>query len=110
MIDGTRLFEKNPGTHLKIIASGTSTSIAQILGILKRIYKRNLRVVTQQDNKSTQYQRVVQFKSETPSSINHLNQLSLVEGIAELLSSMRTELAKNGVDYHRSDLGNERQA
>jgi len=94
MIETKELFEKTPGIHLKIIASGVSTSIAQILAILKQICKRNLRVVTQADLKSIQYQRVVQFKSEINRSNNQNN---LIEGISDLINQIQSDSVKNGI-------------
>ena len=87
--------EKTPGVHIKIIASGVSTSIAQIISILRRISKRNLRIVTQADVKSTQYQRVVQFQSEVGLTTQGNIQSNLIEGIAELLSSIKQDKANS---------------
>jgi UDP-glucose 4-epimerase len=104
MIATVARIKETPGTHLKIIAAKTSTSIAQILAILKRICKRNLRVVTQADIRSTQYQRVVQFESNTKSYSNsylsqgHLKQTSLTEGISELLAEIQQDIAQNGTN------------
>ena len=94
MIEAKELLEKTPGIHLKIIASGVSSSVAQILAIVKGICKRNLRVVTQADVKSVQYQRVVQFKSEINRSNNQNN---LIEGISDLLNTIQNDIAKNGI-------------
>jgi len=94
MIEAKELFEKTPGIHLKIIASGVSSSVAQILTIVKGMCKRNLRVVTQSDVKSVQYQRVVQFKSGTNTSNNQNN---LIEGISDLLNTMQNDIAKHGI-------------
>lgn len=85
--------EKNPGIHIKIIASGVSTSIAQIISILRRISKRNLRIVTQADVRSAQYQRVVQFKSELGPTTPSCSQTNLIEGIAELLFYIKQDKA-----------------
>ena len=94
MIEAKELFEKTPGIHLKIIASGVSSSVAQILAIVKGICKRNLRVVTQADVKSVQYQRMVQFKSGTNTSNNRNN---LIEGISDLSNTIQKDIAKNGI-------------
>lgn len=96
MIETAAQFEKTPGTHLKIIASGISTSVAQILAIVKAICKRNLRFITQADTKSIQYQRVVQFNSEANIRNRYLHQAHLIEGIAELLAESQKHIAKNG--------------
>ena len=72
-----------------MIASGVSTSIAQIISILRRMSKRNLRIVTQADVKSAQYQRVVQFKSELGPTTSSGSQTNLIEGIAELILSIK---------------------
>jgi UDP-glucose 4-epimerase len=93
MIHSVSHLEKTPGVYIKIIASGVSTSIAQIITILRRISKRNLRIVTQADVKSSQYQRVVQFQSEVGPTIASISQTNLIEGIAELLSTIKQDKA-----------------
>ncbi len=93
MIHSVSYLEKIPGVYIKIIASGASTSIAQIISILRRISKRNLRIVTQADVKSSQYQRVVQFQSEVGKTTQGNIQSNLIEGIAELLLSIKRDKA-----------------
>jgi UDP-glucose 4-epimerase len=93
MIHSVSHLEKTPGVYIKIIASGVSTSIAQIISILRRISKRNLRIVTQADVKSGQYQRVVQFQSEVGPISSSSCQTSLIEGIAELLLLIKRDKA-----------------
>jgi UDP-glucose 4-epimerase len=83
--------KKSSGAHIKIIASGVSTSIAELLSALKRICKRNLRVVTQADMKSTQYNRAQQFK---PKNIDNLsgscnNYPCLTVGLLNLLVTIK---------------------
>jgi len=90
------LLEKSPGIHLKIIASGVSTSVAQILAIFKRICKRNLRLITQIDNRSAEYQRAVQFRSESSVSSEPSVPLTLLEGISKLLIELRKKIAEDG--------------
>ena len=97
MIESTILLEKFSGTHIKIIASGISTSIAQILAILKRICKRNLRVVTQADNKSAQYQRVIQFQPNISMPKSYTKNQNLIEGILELMHAIQKDFA-NKID------------
>ena len=94
MIQFASMLEKRPGIYIKVIASEVSISIAQILAIIKKISKRNIKVVTQADKKSAQYQRIVQFKSEVlmPSDI-HFHETS-IEGLAQLLRAMQKEIAK----------------
>lgn len=71
-------------------------SIAQIISILKRISKRNLRIVTQADVKSNQYQRVVQFKSKIEKNYTQKNLINLTEGISILMDTMQKDIFKNG--------------
>ena len=97
MINAALTLRKTLGIHIKIIASGISTSIAQILAILKQISKRNLRVITQADEKSAQYQRVVQFKSGINQTNTVQNQNNLIEGISDLLDAIQKDIAKNGI-------------
>ena len=96
MINAALTLRKTSGIHIKIIASGISTSIAQILAILKQICKRNLRVITQADEKSAQYQRVVQFKSIVNPNHFPQNQNNLIEGISGLFTEIQKDIAKNG--------------
>lgn len=91
IIQSAKNLEKTPGVHIKIIASEVSTSIAQLLVILKRICKRNLRVVTQADSKSAQYQRMVQFRSEMLTR-STLAGDTITEGMAELLLTIKKEI------------------
>lgn len=86
--------EKTPGIYIKIIASGVSTSIAQITSILRRISKRNLRIVTQADIKSAQYQRVVQFQSSLNHDKTQPHQRALVEGISTLFHEIQKDVMK----------------
>ena len=98
MINVALTLRKTSGIHIKIIASGISTSIAQILAILKQICKRNLRVITQADEKSAQYQRVVQFKSEINTGAIEKNQNNLITGISELFTEIQKDIAKHGIE------------
>lgn len=86
--------EKTPGIYIKMIASGASTSIAQIISILRRISKRNLRIITQADVKSAQYQRVVQVKSIHTHDKSQLYQRTLVEGISALFNEIQKDVMK----------------
>lgn len=94
MINSTFILEENPGIHIKIIASGSSTSIAQIMNIIKKISKRNLRVITLADIKSNQYQPVIYFKSQIAQSNNLINSENLIIGISELFTVMRSNFAQ----------------
>lgn len=94
MIDMAINVSKSPYVEIKIVASGVSKSIAEIISILKRICKRNLRIVTQADMKSSQYQRVVQFKSEFNRNNNRLNQMNLIEGMAGLFMALQKDIVK----------------
>jgi UDP-glucose 4-epimerase len=94
MIHSVSHLEEIPGVYIKIIASGASTSIAQIISILKRISKRNLRIITQADVKSTQYQRVVQFKSSLKHDKLQPHQIALVEGISTLFNEIQKDVVK----------------
>jgi len=99
MLHTTSLLHENPGVHMKIIASGISISIASILDIFKKISKRNIKVVTQADNKKTQYQRVIQFESNFDILNNERVQENIVVGVSNLLSAMREHIAQNGRQY-----------
>jgi len=92
MIHSVSHLEKTPGVYIKIIASGVSTSIAQIISTLKRISKRNLRIVTQANMKSSQYQRVVHFKSSLNHGKSQPHQRALVEGISALFNEIQKDV------------------
>ena len=83
------------GVRLHIIASAISTSVAQILAILKQISKRNIHVVTQADVKSLQYQRVMQFKPLAKQDQMHQNNKpsNLIEGILVLMSDIQKSIS-----------------
>ncbi len=95
MIDAAKHSEKTQGIAIKIIASGVSTSVAEIIAILKRICKRNLRIVTQADIKGSQYQRAVQFRSALRKKIDLQNRTNLIEGISDLLNTIQNDIVKN---------------
>lgn len=95
MIDTAKNSENTSDLKIKIIASGVSTSVAEIIAILKRISKRNLRIVTQVDMKCGQYQRVIQFKSEFKRNISQSTQTNLIEGISGLLNTIQNKIVKN---------------
>lgn len=94
MIDTAKHTEKTADIKIKIIASGVSTSVAEIIAILKRICKRNLRIVTQADTKKSQYQRVIQFQSEFGTSINQTIQTNLIEGVSYLAREIQKDILK----------------
>jgi len=87
--------KKNLGIYVHIIAFGTSVSVAQILAILKRICKRNLRIVTKADIKSKQYQPIVQFKSEINIDSSIPNKTNLIEGMLCLINTIQKDIFKN---------------
>jgi len=87
---------QSQGVYLKIIASGVSTSVAQIVAIFRRISKRNLRIVSQADSRGSQYRRVVQFRSELLLLNEGESGENLIEGVASLLTGLRNQIAQNG--------------
>lgn len=97
MIYATSLFDRSPGVNMKIIASENSISIAQILSIVKRICKNNVRVITKIDQRSNQYRQVIQFKSISANAQGYPKQQNIIEGILDLLNTMQRELTKSKI-------------
>ncbi len=95
MIDTAKNTENTSDLKIKIIASGVSTSVAEIIAILKRVSKRNMRIVTQADMKRSQYQRAIQFKPEFKRNISQSTQTNLIEGILGLLNTIQNNIVKN---------------
>ena len=55
--------EGEEAVFVKIVASGKSISIAEIISIFKRLIRKNIKVVTRLSSSTTSYKRIVQFRS-----------------------------------------------
>lgn len=74
---------------VKIIAAERPTSIAQLIGVFRRVAGRAPRLVTSSDALSAKYMRCVQFVSEEPAGKPHAACRTLVEGIHQVLEAER---------------------
>lgn len=76
-------------TTLKIIAAERATSIAQLIGVFRRVAGRAPRLVTSATSLSAKYVRCVQFVSDEPAGKPHVPGRTLVEGIHQVLEAER---------------------
>lgn len=80
---------KAPGFYTRLIASGESTTIAEIISIYKRISRRNPRVITSATKLSSVYTPRIQFRVQAPAQNERLFRTSLVIGIARVMAAER---------------------
>lgn len=76
---------------IKIIAAERATSIAQLIGIFRRVAGRTPRLVTSTNALSAKYMRCVQFKSAENAGKPHSPDRTLVEGIHQILEEERAK-------------------
>lgn len=74
---------------MKIIAAEQPTSIAQLLGVFRRVSRRPVRLVTSVNNLSPLYLRCIRFRSEEPAGQPHRNGRTLHTGIHQVLEAER---------------------
>lgn len=74
---------------VKIIAAEQSTSIAQLVGLFKRVSRRPVRLVTSVNSLSPLYVRCIRFRSEEPIGQPHGSGRSLQIGIHQVLEAER---------------------
>jgi len=74
---------------LKIIAAEQATSIAQLVGVFRRVSRRPVRLVTSVNNLSPLYVRCIRFRSDEPSGKPHAASRSLHIGIHQVLEAER---------------------
>ena len=75
---------------LKIIAAEQATSIAQLVGVLRRVSRRPVRLVTSVNKLSSLYVRCIRFRSEEPAGQPHGICRGLHIGIHQVLEAERT--------------------
>lgn len=83
---------------MKIIAAEQATSIAQLVGVYRRVSRRPVRLVTSVNSLSPLYVRCIRFRSDEPAGQPHAICRSLHIGIhqvieAERVAAFRGELA-----------------
>lgn len=87
------VLEARPLALLKIVASETPTTIAEIISIFRRVARKPPLVTTSASKMSSLYARRVQFRSIVPRGSRHAQCRSLVVGIAQLLDAERSRHA-----------------
>ena len=74
---------------MKIIASEQATSIAQLVGVFRRVSRRPVRLVTSVNSLSPLYVRCIRFRSDEPIGYPHVACCSLHIGIHKVLEAER---------------------
>jgi UDP-glucose 4-epimerase len=74
---------------LKIVAAERATSIAELIGVFRRISGRIPRIVTSANGLSSRYTRCAQYRSEEPAGKPHRPGRPLLIGIHQVLEAER---------------------
>lgn len=82
-------------TTVKIIAAERATSIAQLVGVFRRVAGRAPRLITSATALSAKYMRCVQFISDEPAGKPHSPGRTLVEGIHQVLEAERANRTRS---------------
>ena len=90
---------QNSGAIVKIIASETPTTIAEIVSTFKRLARRAPRIVTSASKLSELYSRRVQFHSVALPECAKAPRKSLLVGIAQLLEAERQAFVQTPIPY-----------
>jgi UDP-glucose 4-epimerase len=85
--------------QLKIIASETPVTIAEIIAIFKRIARKNPRIVTSASRLGRLYTRRVQFRSVVPSDVPAPPPRQIAVGIAQLLMAERAAYMRGPAEH-----------
>lgn len=80
--------------QMRLVASETPTTIAEIVATFKRVSRRTPRVVTSVSRNTGLYARRVQFRSIFASGADPLPSTSLIVGIGQLLQNERFNFAQ----------------
>lgn len=104
IITKTALHKDIKGHTVKIIASEYSTSIAEIIGIFKKLIRKNFKIITKYSPSSTLYKRCTRFKSIViPIGVNSGN--NLISEISKLIHSEQRSLGEgvppNEISSHK---------
>lgn len=94
MVTALRAGTKNTRVLTKIIASEQPTTIAEIIGIFRRITRRAPRVTISASKLSGAYLRRIRFRSMAGLENAPLPRTSLLVGIAQLMAAERDALAQ----------------
>ncbi len=89
-VDAVRDVRERAGAVvMKIIAAEQATSIAQLVGVFRRVSRRPVRLVTSVNSLSPLYMRSICFRSEEPAGRPHSISRSLHIGIHQVLEAER---------------------
>ncbi|MDB5850268.1 MAG: fcf1 [Rhodoferax sp.] len=96
MVHGALASVGTPGVTMKLIASEHPTTIAEIIGIFRKIAKRNPRVITSANRLSALYAKRIQFRSSIHPGGTVPARTPLLVGIAQLLGEEQRMLKLPG--------------
>lgn len=80
---------------IKIIAAERATSIAELIGVFRRISGRMPRLVTSANSLSARYMRCAEFRSEEPAGMPHPLGRTLLIGIHQVLEAERAHKVRS---------------
>ncbi len=94
MIAALRARSEHPGARTRIIASERPTTIAEIVGIFRRVARRAPRIVTSASRLSALYPRRMQFRSVADPATARPPQVGLLVGIGAVMAAERAAFAR----------------
>ena len=80
---------------IKLIASENPVSIASIISIFQRLSRKNIKVITSQNNKTMLYNNVIKYKSCVYNNLIFKKKRTILIGISELLNVERINHCSN---------------
>jgi len=83
-----------PPFQMRLIASEVPTTIAEIIGVFKRVSRHTPRVVTSVSRSTALYTRRVQFRSLVPAGAYPFPSTSLIVGVGQLMQAERFYFAQ----------------
>lgn len=91
----SRATSGSPRARTKIIASEQPATIAEIVGIYKRLVRRAPRIVTSASELTDVYSRRIQFRSMVALEYARTSRTSLLVGIAEVMAAERASFVQS---------------
>jgi len=76
---------------IKLITSENPVSIATIISIYQRLSRKNIKVITSQNNKTLLYNNIIKYKSCVYNNLNFYRKRSILVGISELINFERVK-------------------
>jgi hypothetical protein len=86
---------------MKIVAAEQATSIAQLVGVFRRVSRRPVRLVTSVNNLSPLYVRCIRFRSEERAGQPHATCRSLHIGVHQVLEAERVAAVRGPAPVQR---------